>query len=271
LRDFLLGPWVRALVVAAERDGEESPLVERLRQLVPDLIWSVQPKLERPQRQRLLQMIPALLAGLRTGLQLIEHPPAEVSAFFGRLMTSHAQSVKAFEIAKTGRADVVDTVALQRRLLNVHLTQAGERGEEGPIVVPAEALRAAVSRGGLDLDVVAPLSQQPTKKTDVDPSTQGFATYSELNVLQVGAWYELDYHDRREQVQLRWISPRKTVWLFTASGRTSGFSFGPDVLTGYLKLGKLKPIERAPLFQRAVEDLVTSFDASASRDAEPVQ
>lgn len=273
LREFLLGPWVRVLVVAAERDGEDAPLVERLRQLVPDLVWSVQPKLERPERQRLLQMIPALLAGLRSGLELIEHPAEEVSAFFGRLMTSHAQAVKAFEIAKTGRADVVDTVALQRRLLSVSLTQTqgDERGGGSPIVVPAEALRQAVSRGGLDLDVVAPISQQPTMKNEVAGSTQGFATYSDLNLLKVGAWYELDYRDRLEKVQLRWVSPRKTVWLFTASGKTSGFSFGPDVLTGYLKLGKLKPVERAPLFQRAVEDLVTSFDASANRDAESVQ
>ncbi|OYU43413.1 MAG: hypothetical protein CFE44_18510, partial [Burkholderiales bacterium PBB4] len=95
--NFLQGPW--AQVVAESQlqcvDGNADP--EGYLGLVDDLIWSVQIKLARRNRAKLVGMVPGMLVTLRQGLQLISYPEERVPVFFDALIACHE---KAFEIVR---------------------------------------------------------------------------------------------------------------------------------------------------------------------------
>ena len=129
LRDFLLGTWVKVLVAATLRERAQPDFAKKFRDMVPDLVWSVQPKINPDDRKRLVKTIPAVLNTLREGLQLIEYAPTQTQEFFTRLMASHAQAVKALEVAygaapprRCGRVQAAPRRSQDRR------TAAADRG-----------------------------------------------------------------------------------------------------------------------------------------------
>jgi Protein of unknown function (DUF1631) len=90
---FLRGPWAQVVAEAQLKSGDASEYMA----LVDDLIWSVQLKLARRDRGRLVQMVPTMLVTMRQGLQSIEYPNERVVAFFDQLIAFHE---KAFETVK---------------------------------------------------------------------------------------------------------------------------------------------------------------------------
>ncbi len=109
--------------------------------MVPDLVWSVQPKINPDDRKRLVKTIPAVLNTVREGLQLIEYSPTQTQEFFTRLMGSHAQAVKALEVAY-GAAPPVDAGALKQRLDEVKIV-------EPPPPSADDATRSTTDHSGL--------------------------------------------------------------------------------------------------------------------------
>jgi hypothetical protein len=95
LREFLAQVWSQALVLTARRDGHDAASTKRLRQVAVELVMSVQPKGSLPMRKRFLMQLPGLMKDLNEGLKLIGWPDAAQKAFFGQLLPSHAESLKA--------------------------------------------------------------------------------------------------------------------------------------------------------------------------------
>ena len=66
--------WRDVMLLALLREGEDSEQWRQAVELAGRLVWSVQPKHEPTERQRLLKAIPELLSGLREGLNNISAP-----------------------------------------------------------------------------------------------------------------------------------------------------------------------------------------------------
>lgn len=93
--DFLKGAWAQVVAEAqlSCEDGSSDPY--GYRQLVDDLIWSVQKSsAQKGRARRLVQMIPSLLQRLREGLQRIGYPPELTQRFFDHLITLHRAAVQ---------------------------------------------------------------------------------------------------------------------------------------------------------------------------------
>jgi Protein of unknown function (DUF1631) len=95
LREFLAQVWSQALVVTARRDGHDAASTKRMRQVAVELVMSVQPKGSLPMRKRFLMQLPGLMKDLNEGLKLIGWPDPAQKTFFGQLLPSHAESLKA--------------------------------------------------------------------------------------------------------------------------------------------------------------------------------
>ena len=80
----------------------------RLRGRVEELIWSVQPKVEAADRQRLLKAIPDLLKKLRDGLNNISFDQHRAGQLFKDLQTCHIAALR-------GESDAVETEATSKR------------------------------------------------------------------------------------------------------------------------------------------------------------
>jgi hypothetical protein len=266
LREFLLETWVQVLVAVMVRDREEKATLRRYIGIVPDLVWSVQPKLSQEERKRLVGTIPPVLGALREGLVVIDWPKDKMQTFFGKLMNSHAQAVKALELAHGSPGVPFEPSTMRIKLDGIKLDDITPPPSDAPVQVPDDRVRQALASAQADINHLAPPSTSVTIHADADLTDEALDTF--IATWRRGDWFNLRLGDVVERVQLRWVSPRKTLYLFIPAERRSGHSLSPESLRAYLRSGDLKPVESEPLFDRAVHDVVNELQRS-SPDASP--
>jgi len=84
LQGFLEGTWTRAIEIADRSDPQRA---RRFRLLVPDLLWSIVPKVKEEDRTQLFALLPTILNTLKNGLALISWDSENSSNFLiGLLM-----------------------------------------------------------------------------------------------------------------------------------------------------------------------------------------
>ncbi len=69
----------------------------------------------------------------------------------------------------------------------------------------------------------------------------------EIASWQRGTWFEMFNGTETVKVRLRWISPLRTLFLFSANQEKDAHVLPPDVIKSYLKRGYLKAIEATRL------------------------
>jgi hypothetical protein len=251
LRDFLLDVWVRVLIEASTREKTEPGLVRRYLDAIPELVWSVQPKINPGDRKRMIGTIPSVLAVLREGLNKIDWPPDRIQQFFGKLMNSHANAVKALELAHGAVAQFTpSTVRIKLDGFRIPTDTSDIAPEQ--IKISDEAVRhalAASAAGVTHLDA-PPEGSVASPAMDHDQAVQSIAGWSR------GKWFDLRAAGQMERVVLRWISPKKALYLFTNGAGDRSHSLSPDNLVAYLQSGWLVAVETAPLFDRAVDGVM---------------
>jgi len=267
LREFLLDTWVKVLVAATLRERTQPDFAKKFRDMVPDLVWSVQPKINPDDRKRLVKTIPAVLNTLREGLQLIEHAPTQTQDFFTRLMASHAQAVKALEVAY-GAPPPVDAGMIKKRLDEVKIVEPPPPSDDDEqLTIPASVVRSAAAANHAEVNVldspptVAPEEMIPIEQLSddgIDELIEGW---------ERGSWFDLYTGQQVERVRLRWISPRRNFYLFTSAETGKAHSLAPLVLRGYVRAGRIRSAESAPLFERVVGDLMRDLGAPAAQPA----
>ncbi|MGZ8273253.1 MAG: DUF1631 family protein [Burkholderiaceae bacterium] len=258
LRDFLLEVWVKVLVAATLRERTQADFARKFRDAVSDLIWSVQPKINPDDRKRLVKTIPAVLNTLREGLQLIELPTAQMQQFFGKLMASHAQAVKALEVAY-GTGAPLDQSAMRRRIDEVKIEEPPPAQRDEPpqqLTITAEVVRSAVAANHAEVNLLEEaLTVAPEEMISVEDLSDA-AIDAMIDGWQRGSWFDLWTGQQTERVRLRWVSPRRNFYLFTSAETGKAHSLAPLFLRGYVRAGRIKSAEKAPLFERVVGDLM---------------
>ncbi len=263
LRDFLVGPWVQALVTAIMRDDETPGFSKAFRQVIHDLVWSVQPKVSADERKRLVALIPPMMRILRDGLASIRMPEHEQNQFFQQLMQSHAMSVRPVDQATYIKSSLVAT-ELRSRIDEMRISgtfpittvAGGIKVSEGAL------LRAAEQHSAQVMIPVAPTDVGPLDRGEEAELDEKIATW------QRGTWFDLWNGTEFIRARLRWISPLRTLFMFSCEKELQARVLAPDVLKSYLKRGFLKPLERDPLMKRAVDGVMSEFEKTPRRAEE---
>jgi hypothetical protein len=250
LREFLLETWSRVLVAATLRDKSDSGSMRKYLGIVPDLVWSVQPKINPEDRRRLVTTIPPALTALREGLLLIEWPKARMQEFFSKLMNSHAQAVKALELAHGSPSSPPFEASTLRIKLDGLRISADETPppDVGEMTIPDEMIKHAIAAAHADVnfltaDQIVVLGED----TDLDRRIAEFKR---------GDWFDLHVNDTTERVQLRWFTPRRALYLFSSSQGRKTHSLTPATLRQFLRDGRIAPVEGVPLFDRALREMM---------------
>jgi hypothetical protein len=266
LRDFLLENWVKVLVAATLKERSQPNFAKKFRDAVSDLIWSVQPKINPEDRKRLVKTIPAVLGTLREGLQLIDLPRSQAQEFFARLMTSHAQAVKALEVAYGGGAPL-DQKDFRRKIDEVQIVEPPPVQADEPmhqLTITADVVRSAVAANHAEVNVIEePLTVAPEEMIPVEQLTDQ-AIDAAIEGWQRGSWFDLWTGQQTERVRLRWVSPRRNFYLFTSAETGKAHSLAPLILRGYVRAGRIKSAEKAPLFERVVGDLMRDLQGEGA-------
>ncbi len=89
-RHWLLGPSAEQIAEALLNEGPDGRSTVALTRTVDDLLWSLHPPAHPASRQRLVKLLPALLARLRAGMAHGAVPAAEQQAVLAELEASHS-------------------------------------------------------------------------------------------------------------------------------------------------------------------------------------
>ena len=220
VRSFLVGPWAQVVAESQLNCTRGSTDPQGYLAVVDELIWSVQPWQARRNPVRLVEMIPAMLATLRSGLQLIAFPPRRISQFFDELIACHET------VLQEARA------AREKQELAAHAPGEGAHGDAGgpgvqdvqdaaldetmPSEAPWLGEAETADAGYLEAEAVMPLDPATLEVSDADRQEAQSASES----ISEGAWVELMLDGEWTRLKLTWSSPHRTLFMFTMSRRS---------------------------------------------------
>ena len=249
---FLCGPWAQVVAEsqisgAAGRSDADGYLA-----LVDDLIWSVQRRLARRNRARLVQLVPVLLGKLRQGLQLIQYPQERTSVFFDELIRLHE---RAFEVPRT------KTSAAQSEPLNVVDMGDESEGSSQKSQLDMDELQGlevfwvgqdeAADAGYLAEDSVLLADLQTQTDTDTGAAESPPRPWS-AHDLAIGSWVELHLKDKWVRVQLTWASPHRSLFMFI-SGRGTAHSMSRRTMERLRSRGQMRVVTDVPVVDNALD------------------
>ena len=261
LREFLVGPWVQTLVSATMRDEQTPGFSKAFRQVIHDVVWSVQPKVSQDERKRLVALIPAMTRVLRDGLSMIRMSDDDQQAFLKQLMASHAVAVRPVDQAAYIKSKVA-TGDLRQKLDDMKLSGSLPLSTPGGAVhVSVNAVKRAAAQYAASMVVAEPL--QLTRPLTLGQEADFDA---QIAAWERGSWFSLYDGEKTIKVKLRWISPLRTLFMFSGTGEEKNARvLSPETIKSYLRQGWLKPLEAEPLMKRAVDRVVSDLEKSPKR------
>ncbi|WP_198119830.1 DUF1631 family protein [Massilia rhizosphaerae] len=194
---FLEQRWTTVLTFAHTIEDARPGAVGNATRVMDDLIWSVKPKATQEQRKALIARLPRLLATLNKWLDAIKWQDAERLQFFARLAEYHAAIVRAPIELSPERQLELATLAAQQ-----------------------DALRR------VELENAA--AEQAAARA---------AEVSAVDGLERGMWLEFRSGESVRKVKLAWVSPLRTLFIFSGAGRREAFSLAADKLAVALNDG----------------------------------
>jgi hypothetical protein len=255
LRDFLVGPWVQVLVTAILRDDQTQGFSKKFREVIHDVVWSVQPKANAEDRKRLTALITDMVRVLRDGLALIRMPEHEQQGFLRSLMESHAMAVKPVDQATYIKSSLVAS-EVKSRIDGLRITGTH------PITTVAGGIHVshgAVMRAAAEHEVALNMPDPVTDIGNLDRVEEARMD-GDISAWQRGTWFSLWDGKRMVKAKLRWISPLRTLFMFSSNEEQDAIVLPPNVIKSYLKRGYIKPLESMPLTRRAVDQVVGDFE-----------
>ncbi len=251
--DFVCGPWSQAVAESQLRctDGTSDP--QGYHELVAELYWSVQPRVAKRNRKRLVQIIPGMLGKLRQGLHLIEFPAERITDFFAELIAMHETALEGGrpkpivpeaappEIVQAAEAAEDQAAMTDRAELEALYAASGDSastdsasGAAQPLTEPASAVSADFgaskspvppnakdgvwmgSSEALEAGFVQEAAVTPIAGPGPDVATSHSAPVT--GVIAIGSWVELQLDDQWMRAQLTWASPHRTLFMFVSHG-----------------------------------------------------
>ncbi len=282
VRDFLAGVWAQAIVLASRRDGADAVRPQQLRRTGAELVRSIQPKRSPEQRTHFIATLPALMAELTAGMRAVAWPKASQDDFFGLLISQHAGSLKAapqseleynlmlrqldaaFSLPLPGaeetRDDELPTTASmplpeqqfsaeEERALGLIQESAIDwsDGDAGSETVPAPLDGESPSAG---FGAAAPAAVDPLAA----PPPELAAGPQLREHLQLGFSYRLKLGSQWEKVRLTYMSPGRSLFLFTHGAKDrESISMTARTLGRLCETGRMRAFEQAYLIDRATQ------------------
>ena len=238
--DFILGTWARVLSQPGE--GSQASI-----DLLPDLLWSAQAKVTLEERAEMMRMLPELVRKVREGMASIWLPEAPSKAAFDRLVAVH-MDVLGNKQALARRPLTLDEFRAHFADFQIDTASVAGTAKDGWIGL--FELEAAMIRRDAKIKLNARSAVRMPLSTD--------AEY--LMWARPGNGFEIKIDYRYRQAILSAVSDDDSAFLFTAAkGETQVLYLRGPLLEAF-EYTYVRPIEFAPLFDRAVASLMAGAE-----------
>jgi hypothetical protein len=265
LRDFLENDWARAIEYA-ERNNPA--IANEYRALVPDLLWSVLPKVTEEDRHKLLAILPTILKTIFGGMDPIGWSAANKQTLMDWLFDTHTLVLRG---KGSGAAPITFSTIhthFQKFVDNAEAAQPGVPENVSPKNRKGyleEAMRELDTRINLldhFFDDDAELLEQ--EKAEEEAARTGDAIEKPLDIeerLRVGVAIEVNLGGKPSTGRLNWISQNASNMVLTLEDQSEPSMISTRMFRRLLKNDRVRFLEDEPIFERAVESLLTTAEA----------
>jgi len=248
--EFLVGPWAQ-VVASAQLSGEQGVKDPGgYKAVVKQLLWSADPAQTSQNVTKLRTLAPRLLSKLREGMRLIDYPAARTSGFFDQLMKLHQRAIRAQDAAAEAGPELPGDASAALADDNPDWVAPAEASASGFISL-SDALPASLAKHSLDgVALVEVVAVEETAMVEPVLTTQ-----ARVDKITVGAWVELSNQGVWSRTQLGWISPQRSMYLFTSvHGKTQ--SMTKRMLERLVASGELKLLTERSVVDGALDAVV---------------
>jgi len=220
---FLENKWVKVLTLALSIKDEKPHLVTSAIKTMDDLIWSVKPKITMEERKELITKLPTMLSMLNKWLNIAKLHDTERLQFFANLAACHASLVRA------------------------PFEMPQQKQVELSIDIPKQTAEQHIQNS-------ANSSQDPNKDEFIDW----------VHSIERGAWIEFIQPDgASKKFKLSWISPLRTLYIFSSGDKKETFSLSSEQLAQSCKENRVQIILVNGLVSRALSEALENNDVKA--------
>jgi hypothetical protein len=258
LRDFLTTTWVWAIERAERQNGTTE---SRLRQLVPDLLWSIVPKHSPVQRSKLIGMLPGLVGTLREGMLQEQLTGIERLDVLDWLVEAHSRALRGTE---AGGPDLLLETMQQHFALFTHEVPIAAHEVASSAPHYNDFLTEALHETGATLERLDPMLDQdaaPESLTEIQTPTSDL-----LAQLHIGVAITSTLGIIPSAGRLHWIDQPGNTLLLQMDHHTAPSMLSVSLFLRLLGLGLVGFSETAPLFERAAQALMLSAQQMEKAD-----
>ncbi len=239
IRNLLSRPWANYLVLVLLRQGDSSDEWRHALRFADELVWSVQPKQNAAERERLTAVLPQLEKTLRHGLATVAFDETDVRRLMQQLNVLYQ--------------------SLLQPAAPTAVTEAPELELTDPLPISSQEAGDSV------MSVIA--EEEPAAAPLDSVEERWVAAVREL---KVGTWIEfLDEQGAKERAKLSWISPISSKYLFVNRKGLKVADRTLVQLASDLAEGRVTVLEEVPLFDRALDAIVERLKSTHAAKTAP--
>ena len=253
ISDFIILVWPHVLVHAVWTDVEKqiapelpNSLYQQCRNVLPELLWSIQEKADPAERSALMRLLPDLVKRLRGGLRLIQLPEDESRQVLDLLVEMHTQVMRAAP-KPGGGARSLDELKQEFSRLVISWDRASWSMDEPP-QPRSSVIEEVFARKGVSAELN--LGRHTVTSSSADREFLEQTYLLGTRVALRGA------EGKKSTAQLAWVSTHRSLYLFKEDGGGDLSLYTPASLLEALADETIVPLEYAPVFERAVESLL---------------
>jgi hypothetical protein len=271
LRDFLENDWSRA-IEHAERNNPE--IATEYRALIPDLLWSVLPKVSESDRQQLLALLPPILKTIHGGMEPIGWPAANKQTLMDWLFDAHTLVLRGNSTAPPPITFSAIHTHFQKFVDNPESVQPSAPGKVSPVNRKGyldEALRELDARINMldhffddDPELQAQLQAQEDNETAAAERGESEAEEKPFDIterLRVGVAIEVNLGGKPSTGRLNWINQNASNMVLTLTDQSEPSMISARMFQRLLRNDRVRFLEDEPIFERAVESLLSAAEA----------
>jgi hypothetical protein len=263
LHEFLENTWVHA-VELADRSNEKRAKDYRL--LVPDLLWSIVPKLKDDDRTQLFALLPIILNTLREGLASINFDSTQLQVLMNWLVDAHTSALRASHSATLANVPSLSAIhehfeSFVNNVAGSARIEVARENQSDSQKFLAEAIK--------ELDIKVQMLDQvfdlelPAENLDINLVVKPDELSPEgiQERLRSGVALEINLGGMPSQGWLNWVDPTQTNLVLSLTGQEEPSIVSVRMFRRMIAHGRVRFLESEPLFERAVQSLLKSADS----------
>jgi len=239
--EFIVRTWLPIIEIETMQREEGDDHMGVYRELLPDLVWSAQEKRSNEERTALMEMLPRLVRSLKSGMGLLQLPENEARQALDQLVPVHTQLLR--PNAAFGKHDQFSLAEMRKHfsLLTIGVET------KPPRTADTQKFEAELAKHHIEIELDLEREESPSFDSDAD-----WLTHMKIGTC-VERWSDTGY----QLARLTWISKRKTLYMFMLEEKTLPVVYSAVSLIKALREGSICLLESAPIFERAVETLLS--------------